>query len=322
MAVTRRDVFLGTAGVLTLTAVGAPRPARAEAPVPTEQVVGAQRRKVGDALVTAVSDGYTQLGPDVVPNATADDLRPLFERSFIDMGDFKAAVNAYVVQAGRRTVLIDAGGAHAGFPTLGRLEANLAAIGVDPAAIDVVLATHLHPDHVGGVITANGAAAFANAELIVSEADHAFWHDDSNMNAVPEAQRAFFTLARDAVAAYDGRVTQFSGETEIVPGLTSVPLHGHTPGHTGFTLASGDEQLLIWGDVVHLQPVQFDRPEYYVGFDVNPEEAVATRRRAMDRAASDRVMVAGMHLPFPGLGHVARAGEGYAFVPAPFAYEV
>lgn len=147
------------------------------------------------------------------------------------------------------------GGELPGFPTLGCLGANLRAMGVTPEDIDVLLLTHLHVDHIGGMIGANGAPAFASADVVLTEAEHAFWHDDAAMAAVPTEQRGMFQLARDAVGAYGAHVERTAGEVEVFPGITSVPLPGHTPGHMGFRIADGNESLLVWGDVVQVEPI-------------------------------------------------------------------
>ena len=329
MSLPRRTI-LTAAGTLTLAAV-APRILGAEGSafaqdaskaVPTQQVVGAQRRKVGDAVVTALSDGYINLGADAVPNGSPEELKPLFDSAFLDIENYRGAVNAYLVDFPDRRVLIDAGGEVAGFPTLGRLDENLEAIGVEPGSIDALVVTHLHPDHVGGAITADGAKAFPNAQMIVRNEEVNFWRDDSKVN---EGNKAFFQLARNVLDAYgEASTTIFDGDVEVVPGLTARFLPGHTPGHTGYMLDSGNEQMLIWGDIVHIPPVQFAQPKYFIGFDVNPDEAVETRRKVMEMAEAEGMKVAGMHHLFPGFGNVAKgAGDDeYRFVDAPFEYEL
>ena len=320
-----RRTLLTAAGTLSLAAV-APRlgtgTALAAGEMPKMQVVGAQRRRVGDMVVTALSDGFIQLGPDAVPNGTAEELKPLFDSAFLEIDKYRGAVNAYLVDMPDRRVLIDAGGETAGFPTLGRLDENLKAIGVEPGSIDALVATHLHPDHVGGAVDAEGKSAFPNAQLVVRAEEASFWRDDANMN---DGNKNFFQLARTVLDAYgDARTTLFDGDVEVLPGMMAQFLPGHTPGHTGYMLDSGGEQLLVWGDIVHIPPVQFAQPKYYVGFDVNPEQAVETRRKVMERAMSDRTKVAGMHHLFPGFGNVAAGAEGeeYRFVEAPFEYEL
>src|SRR5690606_8676798 len=183
-----------------------------------------------------------------------------------------------------------------------------------------IVITHMHPDHINGVLTREGAPAFPNAELILPETDYAFWYDDAAMNAAPEAMKSFFTGARQAADAYAKRQTRFSGESEILPGFKPLARPGHTPGHTGYVLDSGGETLFIVGDIVHVAALQFARPDWALAFDSDQATARETRKRALDQIASDRMMIAGMHLPFPGFGHVARDGDGYRFVPAEWDY--
>ena len=321
MAFTRRTLFTA-GGAITLAAAIAPATAGfAKQHQPMTQVVGAQRRKVGNAVVTALSDGYIQLGADAVPNGTAEELKPLFESAFLDIENYRGAVNAYLVDLPDRRVLIDAGGEMAGFPTLGRLDENLKALGIEPESIEALVATHLHPDHVGGAFNEDGSAAFPNAEMIVRNDEVNFWRDDSNVN---DGNRNFFMLARKALDAYEGKTTIFDGDVEVLPGMTARFLPGHTPGHTGYMLDGGNEQMLIWGDIVHIPPVQFAQPKYYIGFDVNPEQAVETRKKIMEEAEAEGMKVAGMHHLFPGFGNVAKGmGEDvYRFVEAPFEYEL
>ena len=324
MTFDRRTLFTAT-GAMTVALV-APRfatPAAAKGEMPTMQVVGAQRHTVGDAVVTALSDGYIKLGADAFPNATLEDIRPLFDSVFMDPENFNAAVNAYLVDMPDRRVLIDAGGALGPFETLGRLSENLKALGIDPASIDALLVTHLHPDHIGGAMTQDGAPVFANAEMIVRGEEVSFWRDDAN---VTEGSKGFFQLARKALDAYEGNdaLTIFGGDTEVLPGFNAWFLPGHTPGHTGYMIDSGGEQMLVWGDIVHMPPVQFAKPDIYIGFDVNPDQAVATRRDVLAMAQAEKMKVAGMHHLFPGFGNIAK-GDGetaYYFVEAPFQYEI
>jgi glyoxylase-like metal-dependent hydrolase (beta-lactamase superfamily II) len=207
-------------------------------------------------------------------------------------------------------------------PTLGRLPAAMEAAGVAPDLIDTLLITHMHPDHINGVLTPAGEALFPNAELVVTATDYAFWHDDANMNQAPDEAKPFFIGARKAAAAYGDRVRQVDGEGEAVGSIRTVPLPGHTPGHAGFIVESDSEALFIWGDVVHIATYQFARPDWSIAFDVDSKLAAETRKRTFDRVAADRMLIAGMHLPFPGFGHVARDGETYRFVPDEWPYRL
>lgn len=297
-------------------------PLAAAQPQAGRQVPGIYRLGVGDIEVTAVLDGYVDLGIELFPNSEAEEVTRLQEAAFVPVGpSVRGAVNAFVVNTGDKLVIIDAGGRDFLGPTLGRLPENLAAAGIDPAAVDVVAATHMHPDHIGGIVTTNGAAVFPNAEFVVHKDDWDFWMSPEIMAKAPKSSLPFFQAAQSAGTPYAKRVRPIGDDEEVVPGIRSLALPGHTPGHTGFLIASGADTLLVWGDIVHSAMLQFPHPDWAIAFDISPELAVATRRRAFDMAASDRLMIAGMHVPFPGIGHVVRDGK-FEFVPASWNYEL
>jgi glyoxylase-like metal-dependent hydrolase (beta-lactamase superfamily II) len=185
---------------------------------------------------------------------------------------------------------------------------------VKPEEIETVLVTHLHPDHVGGLVK-DGAARYPNAEIVVHADEAAHWLPDAALSRAPDAARPYFEGARKAVAPYAKRMREHQGG-EVMAGVTAVHLPGHTPGHCGFRIVSGGQSLLMWTDVVHLPAIQFKNPQAGVGFDVDGEQARATRLAIMDEVAGDRTLIAGAHLEFPALGYVARDGAGYSFVPA------
>jgi glyoxylase-like metal-dependent hydrolase (beta-lactamase superfamily II) len=195
--------------------------------------------------------------------------------------------------------------------TGGKLFENLATAGVPPASIDTVLLTHMHPDHSNGLTDAAGKPFFAAAELAMHEAEHRFWHDDAAMAKADDTSRQRnFIAGRSQVAPYAQRLRLFSGG-EVFPGVTAMPFPGHTPGHTGYLVASGGESLLIWGDIIHLPEIQVQHPEVTMTFDIDPVQAAATRARVFDMVATDGQAVAGMHMHFPGLLHLAKQGGGY-----------
>jgi glyoxylase-like metal-dependent hydrolase (beta-lactamase superfamily II) len=173
----------------------------------------------------------------------------------------------------------------------------------------------MHPDHSNGLTDANGKAIYPHVELVVAERDVAHWHDDAAMARATERQKLrFFQWAREQIAPYQDRRREPTGE--VFPGVTAVPLYGHTPGHTGYMIASRGEQLFIWGDIVHVPDVQTRRPSIYMEPDVDPQAAVATRERTFDMVATDRLLVAGMHTHFPGFLNLnRRAGGGYELIP-------
>ena len=166
-----------------------------------------------------------------------------------------------------------------------------------------------------GLITADGAAVFAKAELVLTEKEYAFWHDDGMMSQAPAEVKPFFEAARKAVKAYSSRLRKIV-QGEIVPGLTALPAPGHTPGHTMVRVGSGNDGLLIWGDIIHTAALQLPHPEWAISFDTDPDQAIATRKAVFDQVASEGVMVAGMHIDFPGIGFISRAKSGYEYHPA------
>jgi glyoxylase-like metal-dependent hydrolase (beta-lactamase superfamily II) len=279
-----------------------------------QQVPGVYHRKVGEIMVTALHDGYQDSPIATVkgipePEATRllrDSLRPAPRRT---------SANCFLIRNGTHTALVDTGFG-AVRPTVGFLQANLTAAGAAPDDIDIVLLTHMHPDHWGGLSDKQGNAIFPRAGLVMHADDYAYWHDDSAMMRVddPARRQMFFANGRAQVAPYRERMRLFTGG-EVFPGVTAVPLPGHTPGHTGFMIASGNASLLIWGDIVHVQELQVARPEVTMAVDVDPARAVATRRAILERTAADRQPIAGMHVHFPAFAHVVRAGGGYRLLP-------
>jgi len=318
MNLDRRTLLVGSAGMAAASFLVPPGPALAAAAVPAEQLPALRRFSAGDAVVTAISDGYIDLGLELFPAADPAAAEQLKQEAFLPAGPLRTAVNAFLVQSPGRTMLVDTGSGMAGGPTMGRLLPHLDAAGVRPEDVDRLLLTHLHPDHVGGAAP-SGQPAFPNAQLVVHEADVAFWTDPAMRAQAPAEAHPFFDLAQAALKAYEGRVRTFSADGEVAPNVDSMHLPGHTPGHCGFVLKSG-EPMLIWGDIVHAPALQFRNPDWGIAFDVDQGQALATRKRVFDMVSADRLRVAGMHLDFPAVGHVAKEGEAYRYVPARWEY--
>lgn len=223
-------------------------------------------------------------------------------------------MNTFLIQHGGKTILVDSGTRDLYGPTLGKLPAALAAAGVSPDDIAHVVLTHMHNDHVGGLVDGTGAAVFRNAQLHVAEAEWAYWTSEEQFSSAPKAGQFSFAGARAAAPVYADRVVPSSGNSEILPGIHPIALPGHSLAHTGFRLTSGSEQLIIWGDVVVSPQLQFAHSEWTSTFDADPAQAAQSRQTLFREVASDRIPVLGRHLPFPGSGVVETHGDGYVLI--------
>jgi glyoxylase-like metal-dependent hydrolase (beta-lactamase superfamily II) len=278
------------------------------------QAPGFYRRAVGDILVTSLNDGMLAESVAVLQGIDGDAAAALLVEAFLPPAPV-ISVNAFLLQTPQSCILVDAGCGNGMGPGGGRLAANLQAAGVAPADIDIVLLTHMHPDHVGGLLAPDGQPAFPRARIGVPQADAAVFLDASIAASAPEPARPVFAMARAVAAAYGDRFAPFSGQPELIPGVTAVAMPGHSPGHTGYRVASRGDSMLIWGDIVHVPAIQAPRPQVGMIFDADPALAERNRRDAMAAAAQSRELIAGMHLPFPGFAYVSTAGSGFALVP-------
>lgn len=321
---TRRTLLAST--LATTALVGSAAPAfPAEAAPAESQAPGFYRYRVGDIRVTAVTDGANTLSlPErFVLNADRAAVSAALTADFRDGANLTVPFTPLVIETGGRRVVIDTGNGEAAFQAsrgaVGQFQTNLKAAGFDRAAIDAVVISHFHGDHVNGLLTPDGKPAFPNAEIFVPEPEWAYWMDDGAMSRAPAGrmQDGFRNVRR----VFDGlarKVTPYPWEREILPGLTAEGTPGHTPGHTSFRLASGAESLFVQSDVTNV-PVLFARhPGWHVMYDQDLAMADATRRRVYDRIAAERTLLQGFHYPFPAAAHLERTADGYREVLVPW----
>jgi glyoxylase-like metal-dependent hydrolase (beta-lactamase superfamily II) len=274
------------------------------------QVPGWFRYAVGDIRVTALQDGVIDLSPAGFQGIAAEEIQALSARAFsASAKGVPTSVNAYLVDTGAHRILIDGGNDDCYGWKLGGLAGNLKAAGYRAADIDIVVLTHLHGDHVCGLV-ADGKRLFPKAAVWAAAGEAAYWLDPAN-KATPAKARA-------ALALYGKDFHTFKPGDTIAPGLSIVPAPGHTPGHTAYLVESNGAKLMVFGDIVHNPYVQFAHPEVWVRSDVDHAEAIATREALFAKMADDGTPVAGAHLLFPGIGKLRKDGAGYVFVPVEF----
>jgi glyoxylase-like metal-dependent hydrolase (beta-lactamase superfamily II) len=280
--------------------------------------------KVGDIDVLVISDGVLPItGKTIAYNADSADLASWLDHQFLPPDVLEWPLNVVVVRSGERTILVDAGLGleFPDFPTAGRLARRLEAAGVDLAAVTDVVITHMHMDHIGGLLGDELSGRLRpDLQVHVAAAEAEFWESPDFSRTqmpqgVPDALRSAATRFLDE---YRGRLRPFETEHEVAPGVLAHRTGGHTPGHSVVRLASGGDRLTFAGDAVF--QVAFEHPEWFNGFEHDPEEAARVRVRLLQELAATREALVATHLPFPSICHVAVAGNAFRCVPAVWDY--
>lgn len=324
ITVNRRRIMLaaasGAAGLMVAPGIALSQDAPATSSPARGGNVGYYRFRVGeDISATVLSDGLIGGPPRVyasdVPEA---ELEAVLRQAFLPTDRLTLNLNTLLIETQGRRILLEAGAGETMGPQGGRVFANLAAIGLRPEDIDVVVVSHTHPDHVGNLRTADGGRAFPRATIFAPRADWDFFvRNDPDLSYMPvpeEFRRNFAAAIKRSVEPVTRGIELYEAGAEIVPGLTTLPAVGHTPGMANFLVHSGSDQLLLTADLAYHPVVNVDRP-WLPGPDRDKDTALASRRRIFDMATADRLLVLGFHYPFPGLGRMLKTDAGYAWVP-------
>ncbi len=267
------------------------------------------RRTIGDIEIIAVTDGLLPTDSDKAIGLDSAECERLCGHRHGET--FQISVNEYVVRTGDKTLLIDAGAGTRSYPGVGLLPDNLRRIGIAPETIDAVLLTHLHSDHMHGLVNAEGAAIYPNAELVLHEDEANFWIDKAPTGN-PRVDRNLPLVERNT-RPYRERLRTVRAQ-EVYPGVSAHLSTGHTPGHTTWRVSSGREQAIMWGDTIHFEAIQIPRPDIAVAYDMDPDAAADARRLIFEMCVEEGLLIMGAHVSFPGFGRLERRGLGFALV--------
>jgi glyoxylase-like metal-dependent hydrolase (beta-lactamase superfamily II) len=315
----RRGLLGGMAAATALGPLATHRSAHAAAPVTGKQAPGFYRYKVGSIEVTVVTDGMRDapMG-SLIKNASAEQVNAALDSAFLPKDKFPFVFNPCAVNTGSKLVMIDTGLGPATFAqskgTAGQTHGNLAAAGIDRNAVDAVIISHFHGDHINGLLNADNTPAFPNAEVMVPAPEWAFWMDDARMNSAPEGLKPNFANARRVFGPLASKITKYEDKKELVPGITSMFTFGHTPGHSSHVIASGSESVVIQADVSNHPALFVRNPGWHAAFDMDAAVAEATRRKLYDQVSADKSRLQGFHFPFPSAGYIEKDGSGYRYV--------
>jgi glyoxylase-like metal-dependent hydrolase (beta-lactamase superfamily II) len=320
----RRHLLTGVAAA-ALTPAVAITPAVAASPPAGKQAPGFYRYKVGDIEVTVVTDGANtfKFKDDHVTNKKRDEVNAALVAAYHQPDLMTTPYNPIVVNTGGKLVVFDTGTSEAAYESTkgvtGQFQSNLKAAGIDRNAVDTVVISHFHGDHINGLLTPDNKRAFPNAEILVPAAEWKFFMDDGEMSRAPKGRmETVFKNLRRVFDALERKVSTYEADKEIAPGITSIATPGHTPGHNSHIIASGNSKIFVQADVTHVPWLFVRHPDWHAFYDQDGKLAEETRRKVYDMLAAEKMMVQGFHYPFPALAYVEKAGNGYREIPVPW----
>lgn len=283
--------------------------------------------KVGDLNAMVVSDGTLTFPPSFfVPKADSNAVTSVLTEHFLSTEEVFAHINALYIETDEHKVLIDTGAGNAFSATAGHLLENLEAAGIAAPDIDTVVLTHAHPDHIGGILDADGQMRLPNAQFYISQAESDFWMADTvemPKSLLDKATRTgLIATAKENLSAIRERTTLFAMGDEVIPHIQAVDSAGHTPGQASFLITSGEDSLLSTGDVFFSDPLNLENPDWEVAFDYDPELGVVARRDLLESVTAERRLLLVPHMPFPGLGHVRTQKDAYGWEPIVWRFSV
>ncbi|MEO1089934.1 MAG: MBL fold metallo-hydrolase [Pseudomonadota bacterium] len=313
----RRGALAAGAGTAAVSLLGGGGPAIAASPMLGAARPTYYRFVLGGFEVTTLLDGAIQLdGPHPIfgQDQTAEAVEALAEANHLPATRMEIGFTPVLVNTGNELVLFDSGNGPGRRPSAANLVQTLAAAGYTPEQVDVVVLTHFHGDHVGGLIE-DGSVVYPNARLVTHAREFDFWTAEERLSGPTENTAR---LVQANVVPLAERMTFIDDGQDAASGITMVAAHGHTPGHAAYHIESEGRRLLLWADAANHYVMSVQRPDWHVRFDMDKEMAAATRRQLLDMAAAERIPATGYHMPFPAVGFVEADGAGYRWVQASY----
>ena len=319
---TRRDVFATAAGAAALVAL--PRgPARTATLPAGKQAAGWYRYRIGTIEMTVATDGVARfkMAEDHVTNIKKDVVNAALAEVFMEKDMMTTPYNPVAVNTGSKLAVIDTGTGETNYKKSngvgGQFISNLAAAGIDRSAVDTVIISHYHGDHINGLLMADNSLTYPNAEILVPGPEHKYWMDDGEMSRATNGrvQVNFKNVRRVFNAEVQKRVRTYEWGKEVISGITAQSTPGHTPGHTSYVIASGSDAVYLQSDVTHVPFLFVRHPDWHAFYDQDADMAEVTRRKVYDMLVADKMRVQGFHYPFPSLAHVEKYGTGYRELP-------